>query len=135
MGEYADMLINDEIEKACRVGDNKNRTIAEMVADGILTDRPTTQRRTQPWKGIGDPTPRHVGVAQPWAPVASLPKGLDQLLVGEIATCTVCNMGNLKVSLDLGKLRLRDENGFWHGCDPAAKSLSDEIQVAKDLPF
>jgi hypothetical protein len=133
MGEYADMLINDEIDKACRLGDNKNRTIAEMAVE--TANCPPPQRRTQPWKGIGDPTPRHAGVAQPWAPVAPLPKGLDQLLVGEIATCTVCNMGNLKVSLDLGKLRLRDENGFWHGCDPAAKSLSDEIQVAKDLPF
>lgn len=145
MGEYADMLINDEIAKACKVGDTPRRTIAEQVADGTLTDRfPLESRRRpladrQPWKGVGDPTPRKAhpveGVAQPRNVYNSLPSGLPQLLVGQKAACTICGLDGFTVSMDRGKLRLRDENGFWHGCDPAEKSVEAEIQTVKEIPF
>lgn len=157
MGEYADMPINDEIAKACKVGDapppwsggqvptsqrtssnnpDHRRTIAEQVADGTLTDRP---KAGQKWRGVGDPTPRKThpveGVAQPWNGSNSLPSGLPQLLVGQKAACTVCGLDNFTVSMDRGRLRLRDENGFWHGCDPAEKVIDDEIQTVKEIPF
>lgn len=143
MGEYADMFINDQIEKACKVGDTPRRTIAEQVADGTLTDgraglTSEQVRRSRPWKGVGDPTPRKghpvEGVVQPWSS-DHLPSGLPQLLVGQKAACTICGLDGFTVSMDRGKLRLRDENGFWHGCDPDEKSIDNEIQTVKEIPL